>query len=482
MGVKLTSAKRLALQCKFREYDASGDGKLNHEELKRVLTAGNPDVTDAEVARLFRMVDRNRDGSIDFDEFVDFIFDQEIPFEPTPPEIAARFTELFGEEGMDTAGWQQICSDCRLFDVRFRQVDAAPLFAKARPRGKKRIALAHLDKLLGYAADKKGMLPSQLHEQMLRSRKFMHGGNRGTSPEPALNRSPPGTANGSRGRSSSKGPAERRSRSSSKEQATEEEDDWGAVEATFATFCRQAGSMDRSEIVKLCDDCGLLEKDLRKADVEIMFSGVMTQQKRIDFSMFRDLMRTVARRKSIPVREVQWKIACCNGPRRNVATPLAPTAESRATAGLSGEGADARRERIKAGNDCELGEEMGWKWVKGTFDAFAEGAGGLDGSRFQKLCDTCGLLAKGFGKTEADVVFSKYINKQRQVTFEKFKDVLRDIARKRQMPIVEVQKLVGYNSGPPELESQAEEVRLHDDVTSYTGAAMAKHMELRAGS
>lgn len=58
----------------FRQLDVNRDGRLTFNELKQLLHRGQPGMEEHEMRILFKHVDRDRSGCIDFDEFVDFIF------------------------------------------------------------------------------------------------------------------------------------------------------------------------------------------------------------------------------------------------------------------------------------------------------------------------------------------------------------------------------------------------------------------------
>jgi len=62
------------LRVLFRQYDKSGNGRLDFSEMSSLLRKGNPSITDQELWALFTSVDRTRDGEVDFDEFVAYIF------------------------------------------------------------------------------------------------------------------------------------------------------------------------------------------------------------------------------------------------------------------------------------------------------------------------------------------------------------------------------------------------------------------------
>merc|ERR1740139_1788683 len=62
------------LRSKFASYNKDGDKFLDFNELSRLLLKGNPSMTDEELRICFHSVDKNHDGKISFDEFVDWSF------------------------------------------------------------------------------------------------------------------------------------------------------------------------------------------------------------------------------------------------------------------------------------------------------------------------------------------------------------------------------------------------------------------------
>lgn len=58
----------------FASWDSDGSGGISWEELAAVMKELNPTFTENKVKLLFEVADANKDGLIDFDEFLTFIF------------------------------------------------------------------------------------------------------------------------------------------------------------------------------------------------------------------------------------------------------------------------------------------------------------------------------------------------------------------------------------------------------------------------
>eukprot|EP00933_Yihiella_yeosuensis_P032460 TRINITY_DN26058_c0_g1_i2.p1 TRINITY_DN26058_c0_g1~~TRINITY_DN26058_c0_g1_i2.p1 ORF type:complete len:133 (-),score=28.77 TRINITY_DN26058_c0_g1_i2:343-699(-) len=70
---KVVDSPETTLLQLFAEYDASGDGKISEDELANILMKLDPNLEREEVQTLFKAVDANNDGSLDYEEFVTWI-------------------------------------------------------------------------------------------------------------------------------------------------------------------------------------------------------------------------------------------------------------------------------------------------------------------------------------------------------------------------------------------------------------------------
>eukprot|EP00927_Polykrikos_kofoidii_P080139 TRINITY_DN7700_c1_g1_i2.p1 TRINITY_DN7700_c1_g1~~TRINITY_DN7700_c1_g1_i2.p1 ORF type:complete len:255 (+),score=50.50 TRINITY_DN7700_c1_g1_i2:83-766(+) len=156
-GESLTPSK---IKARLKRLDRNGDGRLDMWELKRLLRKGRPDITNREAELLFRRVDKNRDGFVDFNEFVDYCFSGGYQMAIKKRENDRR-TELMTvktaaeEEDIDWEGvkdafeafagrndtmeaWEfkKMCRDCKLFCDGFMHHHTDLVFLQSTKGGK----------------------------------------------------------------------------------------------------------------------------------------------------------------------------------------------------------------------------------------------------------------------------------------------------------------------------------------------------------
>jgi len=68
-----TNPATIMVQQQFRQLDLNGDGVLSPDEMDGFLRSIDPCASHSELNEAFDNIDKNRDGDVDFDEFVDYI-------------------------------------------------------------------------------------------------------------------------------------------------------------------------------------------------------------------------------------------------------------------------------------------------------------------------------------------------------------------------------------------------------------------------
>ena len=62
------------LQSVFRQWDLDGDGVISERDLREVLLELNPQFSQSQTKRMFAAADGNRDGLIDYNKFIAWLF------------------------------------------------------------------------------------------------------------------------------------------------------------------------------------------------------------------------------------------------------------------------------------------------------------------------------------------------------------------------------------------------------------------------
>jgi calmodulin len=70
MVEKLTESQMTGIKDAFTLFDTDGDGSISVKELGKVIRSLGQNPTDAEIINIISKADSNRNGTIEFDEFV----------------------------------------------------------------------------------------------------------------------------------------------------------------------------------------------------------------------------------------------------------------------------------------------------------------------------------------------------------------------------------------------------------------------------
>lgn len=362
----------------FMRYDRNGDGAISCEELKVLLKALGT-FKESEIDTVFQHMDANKDGSIQYDEFVDWIscpggrgvdVKAKAALAPTSDDGLSVVFYGFcgtGHQDMDGKGFAKLCKDCQLLDRRLTPTDVDLIFAKVLPKGRRRIDLTQFQATLPMLSDKKGTTVDGVVDKVVESG----------------------------------GP-------------------------------RHAGTA--SERVRLHDD-------------HSTYTGV---HGRSDES------------PAPPSRRGG------GSPSESTGSRSLPMAEVRRGGGGSPTGGTGSRS-MGMSEVRTLG--CGYTSHEAAFRNFCGGSADMDGRSFAKLCRDCGLLDRKFTPSDADIIFTQVVPKgQRRISFKQFEDALWKISEKKSMDYSAVLACITKSSGPVITATFAEDVRLHDDKTTYTGS------------
>lgn len=108
--------------------------------------------------------------------------------------------------------------------------------------------------------------------------------------------------------------------------------------------------------------------------------------------------------------------------------------------------------------------------LQSVFLAYSKGVPELDGKAFCKIFKDLNLFDKKFTATDADLIFAKIKPKgERKIKFGDFERGLEAVAEKKGVPVEQLMTRVASSGGPVLTGTKAEDVRFHDDKTTYTG-------------
>lgn len=85
----IASERSEDIAAKFREWDQNGDGVVSADELLRIFSSLDPSITSDTVNIMLNAADANKDGRIQYEEFLAWIMDK-----PLPEVVASRCVEI----------------------------------------------------------------------------------------------------------------------------------------------------------------------------------------------------------------------------------------------------------------------------------------------------------------------------------------------------------------------------------------------------
>jgi len=304
---RLSPAKKLEIERKFRSLDKSGDGKLSLSELSGLLKKGNPQMKDHEILKLFKTIDKDHSGYIDFKEFLSFICSAAEDAEPIADWTGTQsmFEAFSGEDGLDSREFGRMLSFIVSKDCTTGDLDI--VFTATCGRNQRRMSYAQFQSAMQEVAAKKQLALEELINRLKQEHKAVLKAAQKDGAELPFS-------------STSKEDLEtRHARLAAASQVyadpNEAAMDWDLVHSAYELFCRDGRTMDVVTFKKLCSDARLFDKKFHASDCELLFSSLKEKGDRhIGFMQFQDGLRKIARKKGCSVTEVQGAVMASSGP------------------------------------------------------------------------------------------------------------------------------------------------------------------------
>lgn len=311
--------------------------------------------------------------------------------------------------------------------------------------------------------------------------------NSGNAASPLL----PGSEKASR----SPSPAPRRRARSRGEVALVEE--VPGLQEAFRKICGSRGeaSMDSRQFDKFCREAGYMDSKFTTADADLLFTTVTGRGlRRLGALHFQSALRLLAERKRLPMDQVCAKVRRLAEAEERSRPPVAavppgndsamvPWNEEVNCRGRSSRGVRSSSEPAPRGwfypldNGCCLkrnhtdgvdGAES--ELLMDSFVSFCWGKPDMSNRDFLRLCRDCHLLSNRFTALDADLLFTKVLPKmQRRMKFEDFEVALRQLAERKGVAMSAIRQAIAFAHGPFVQATEADAIRLHDDISSYTG-------------
>mmetsp|Transcript_3385 Transcript_3385/g.6463 ORF Transcript_3385/g.6463 Transcript_3385/m.6463 type:complete len:371 (+) Transcript_3385:74-1186(+) len=136
------------------------------------------------------------------------------------------------------------------------------------------------------------------------------------------------------------------------------------------------------------------------------------------------------------------------------------------------EGRHARLTFLGAVGSADEEDDGLWEKCRVVFQTYMGGDGKFEARDLKKVCQDCCLFDRKFKQNDLDVIFSAAKQRGKNtINFDAFKDCVRGVAKKKNVPVKSVQAAVAEREalGMQMDATQADAVRFHDDKSLYTG-------------
>jgi hypothetical protein len=173
------AAKAEQMKAKFNRLDKDQSGTLDFSELKALLLKGNPGFKDAEVRTLYDACDKNGDGVIQMEEFIDYVYGKESDrVAGGAADVAEKdwaacksvFDAFAGKDAtLENKEWAKFCKEAKLIGHGMAKTDVDLIWTKVCPKGTRKIDFNTFKDMLKLVAAKRGQQTAMLQEMVEKS-------------------------------------------------------------------------------------------------------------------------------------------------------------------------------------------------------------------------------------------------------------------------------------------------------------------------
>eukprot|EP00747_Dinoflagellata_sp_TGD_P219996 gnl/TRDRNA2_/TRDRNA2_92017_c0_seq1.p1 gnl/TRDRNA2_/TRDRNA2_92017_c0~~gnl/TRDRNA2_/TRDRNA2_92017_c0_seq1.p1 ORF type:complete len:354 (-),score=86.36 gnl/TRDRNA2_/TRDRNA2_92017_c0_seq1:100-1161(-) len=321
----LSTTKAARLKAVFKKYDLNGDGVISRDELEAVLKA-LMHLPPAEIGAVWLKLDKNRDGKIEYEEFIDFISSGDVK-DPDKEgkwraSLASGMTlkDAFkafcgaGHDDIDSTHFQKMCHDCGFIDSKLPAKEVDIIFAKVL-KGVRRASFQQFEAALQMVAEARGMDLQELHRVIQSSGgPTLHG----TTAGACRFHDDKSTYTGARAHGAAKmepthhvagfvdrSPANKAAHPNEKLTSTKTRraSVEGELFAMYTSGVRD--DVDPQTFAKLCRDCHFIDESFTLADADHIFHQVTGRESRhMNAKQFTAALAMMATKKDVPLQEL----------------------------------------------------------------------------------------------------------------------------------------------------------------------------------
>jgi len=226
-------------------------------------------------------------------------------------------------------------------------------------------------------------------------------------------------------------------------------------------------------------DCKVVDKKFTRQDIDTVFASVKRKGERtVDLQQFQTACYRVAKKKGCDMQKV-YDLVSAGDPILNATQADAVRFhddESQYTGMHVRDGGDrtsmaSRRDHMREEAVDHSSDQTDWSECEDCFKQFSGTDGLLESAEFRKFMIQADIIERGnpdLNTNACDLVYTKVVGRGRKMDFETFVECCRCMADRKKIDYKEMVRRVMHVDREFNA-TKTDEVRLHDDESTYTG-------------